>query len=40
MTLPAGISVARLGLRQRRGHFEALLARRGLGLGREDLDGS
>jgi len=40
VALPAGIGVARLGLRQRCGHLEALLARRCLGLGREGLDGS
>ena len=40
VALPAGIGVARLGLRQRCGHLETLLARRGLGLGRESLDGS
>jgi|TARA_B110001469_G_C9348135_1_gene183756 hypothetical protein len=40
VALPAGVGVSRLGLRQRRGYLEALLARRGLGLGREDLDGS
>ena len=40
VALPAGVGVARHGLRQRRGHLEALLARHGLGLGREGLDGS
>ena len=40
VALPAGVGVAHLCLRQRRGHLEALLARRGLVLGREGLDGS
>ena len=40
VALPAGVGLARLGLRQRCGNLEALLARRGLGLGRESLDGS
>ena len=40
VALPSGVGLARLGLRQRCGNLEALLARRGLGLGRESLDGS
>ena len=40
VALPAGVGLACLGLRQRCGNLEALLARRGLGLGRESLDGS
>ena len=40
VALPAGVGLACLDLRQRCGNLEALLARRGLGLGRESLDGS